>query len=196
MHKIFKRKKLLIIAGPTACGKSTFRKSVESSQQPELTKIILKRAFQGDCSNIKTLPMKGLRRRHAERKNFQKFTRDYFNFTYELDTTCPATIKNLMLLPVLLKEFDKVLVVHVFVPFDIWIQRIRERRFDGFKTSRYVNLVFKPHQVAPEKQSKAQKHYHGFYSNFEYYFNGLGVKEQMCINTMESIVFNAPYPFL
>ena len=196
MYKIFKRKKLLIIAGPTACGKSTFRKSVQSSQQPELAKIIFKRAFQGDCSDIKTLPMKGLRRRFAERKNFQKLTRDYFNFTYELDTTCPATIKNLLLLPVLLKEFDRVLVVHVFVPFDIWIQRIRERRFDGFKTSRYVDHVFKPHQVAPEKDSEAQKLYHGFYSNFEYYFNGLGVKEQMCINTMESLVLNAPYPFL
>ena len=195
MKKIFKRKKLLIIAGPTGCGKTTFRNSVKIDQRPDLTKTILEKAFLRNFSNIKTLRMKGIRRQFRKDKSFWELTHDHLNFILELDTTCSLTVENLILLPVFIKDFDQILVIHLYAPIEIWIERIRERRLNGFKTSNHVNQILKTHQATSRKASKAKSLYYACYSNFEYYFSGLGVKKQMCINTIESVALAKPYPF-
>ena len=195
MNKIFKSKKLLIIAGPTACGKTTFRNSVNISQRPDFTQMILKKAFSSNFSNIKTLRMKGIRRQFWKDKSFWELSQDHLNFILELDTTCPLTVENLILLPAFIKDFNQILVVHLYAPIEVWIERIRERRLNGFKTSNHVNQILKVHQATTQKASKAQSLYYACYSNFEYYFSGLGVKKQMCINTIESLALAKPYPF-
>ena len=195
---MFRRKKLLIIAGPTGCGKTTFRSSLQSEQQPDLTKLIIEKAFSRDYSDyscIKTLRMKGLRRHFRKRRNFRELTKEHFNFILELDTTCPVTIDNLILLPSLLDNFDRILVVHLYTPFKIWIKRIRKRRLEGFKTSEYVNQILRTRKVSGKKSSTAQRAYFNYYSNFEHYFKSLGAKNQICINTIESTALSRPYPF-
>ena len=192
---MFRRKKLLIIAGPTGCGKTTFRSSLQSEQQPDLTKLIIEKAFSRDYSCIKTLRMKGLRRHFRKRRNFRELTKEHFNFILELDTTCPVTIDNLILLPSLLDNFDRILVVHLYTQFKIWIKRIRKRRLEGFKTSEYVNQILRTRKVSGKKSSTAQRAYFNYYSNFELYFKSLGAKDQICINTIESTVLSRPYPF-
>lgn len=195
MQKIFRRKKLLIIAGPTASGKTTFRKSLKSSQQPEFTRAILDKAFLRDFSSIKTLRMKGVRRCLRKKKRFQDLVYSGSNFVLELDYTCPFMIKNLILFPSFLEEFDRVLAVHSYVPIDAWIERIYERRLGGFKTSDYVDQVFALYHQSTKKASQARGLYDEFYSNFESFFDGLGIKEQMCINTLRSVALARPYPF-
>ena len=192
---MFRRKKLLIIAGPTGCGKTTFRSSLQSEQQPDLTKLIIEKAFSRDYSCIKTLRMKGLRRHFRKRRNFRELTKEHLNFILELDTTCPVTIDNLILLPSLLDNFDRILVVHLYTPFKIWIKRIRKRRLEGFKTSEYVNQILRTRKVSGKKSSTAQRAYFNYYSNFEHYFKSLGAKDQICINTIESTALSRPYPF-
>ena len=192
MKKIFKRKKLLIIAGPTGCGKTTFRNSVKTGQRPNLTKTILEKVFLRNFSNIKTLRMKGLRRQFWKDKSFRELSQDHLNFILELDTTCPLPVENLILLPAFIKGFDQILVVHLYTPIEVWIERIRERRLNGFK---HVNQILKAHQATTQKASNAQRLYYACYSNFEYYFSGLRVKKQMCINTIESVALAKPYPF-
>jgi len=192
---MFRRKKLLIIVGPTGCGKTTFRNSLQSEQKPDLAKSIIEKAFSKDYSYAKTLRMKGLRRHFRKRRNFRELTKEHFNFILELDTTCPVTIDNLMLLPSLLDNFDRILVVHLYTPFKIWIKRIRKRRLEGFKTSEYVNQILRTRSVPTRKSSTAQRVYLDYYSNFEHYFNSLGAKDQMCINTIEPAGLSRPYPF-
>lgn len=195
MQKLFRRKKLLIISGPTACGKTTFCKSLQSDKQPELTHVILDKAFLRDSSCIKALRMRGLRRNFYKEKSLRNLTKNHSNFILEMDTTGQRMIQNLILLPALLKEFDRVLVVHNYVSIDVWIERIHERRLGGFKTSRYVNQIFAQYQSTAKKASQAHSHYCDYYSNFERFFIGLGVKEQMCINTIESLALARPFPF-
>ena len=73
------------------------------------------------------------------------------NFVLELDSTCPFTIANLILFPSLLKEFDRITVVHNYVPIDVWVEHIHERHLGGFKTSEYVDQVVSlRHQSAKE----------------------------------------------
>ena len=157
--------------------------------------MIREKAFLRDSSCIKTLRMKSLRRRFYQEKSFQNLTRNSSNFIFELDATGPCLIKNLILLPALLKEFDRVMIVHSYVPIDVWIERIHERRLGGFKTSKYVNQIFALYQSPTKKASKAHGNYYDYYAKLESFFNGLGVKEQICINTIESIVLSSPYPF-
>ena len=195
LTNMFRRKKLLIIVGPTGCGKTTFRNSLQSEQKPDLAKLIIEKAFSRDYSCIKTLRMKGLRRHFRKRRNFQELTKEHFNFILELDTTCPATIDNLILLPALLNNFDQILVVHLYTPFKTWIKRIRKRRLEEFKTSEYVNQILRARKVSGKKSSTAQRAYFNYYSNFEYYFKSLEAKDQICINTIESIALSRPYPF-
>ena len=195
MRKIFTRKKLLIISGPTASGKTTFRKSLQGSQQAEFAKGILDVAFRRGFSSIETLRMKGIRRCFGKKNGFQKLMCSGRNFVLELDSTCPFTIANLILFPSLLKEFDRITVVHSYVPIDVWVERIHERRLGGFKTSEYVDQVVSLYHQSAKKAARAHDIYHEFYSNFESFFDGLGVKEQMCINAQGCTSFVRPYPF-
>ena len=195
MQRLFGRKKLLIISGPTASGKTTFRKSVQIDQRPEFTQMILDKAFSRDSSYIKTLRMKGFRRRFYKGKGFRSLTKNCFNFLFELDTTCPLTTQNLALFPALLKEFDTVVVVHNYVPIDVWIERINERRLAGFKTSKYVDKILALQESSAKKRVSTRVYCRDCYSNFERFFNGLGVKDQLCINTIEPVSFARPYPF-
>ena len=195
MQRLLGRKKLLIISGPTACGKTTFRESVHIDQRPELTQMILDKAFSRDSSCIKTLRMKGLRRRFYNGKGFQGLTKNCFNFLFELDTTGPLMTQNLILFPTLLKEFDTIVVAHNYVPIDVWIERIKERRLAGFKTSEYVNKIITLQESSAEKSISNRVYCRDCYSNFERFFNGLGVKDQLCINTIESVALARPFPF-
>lgn len=139
--------------------------------------------------------MKGLRRRFYKGKGFQGLTKNCFNFLFELDTTCPLTLQNLILFPALLKEFDTIVVAHNYVPIDVWIERIKERRLAGFKTSEYVNKIIALQESSAEKSISNRVYCRDCYSNFEHFFNGLGVKDQLCINTIESVALARPFPF-
>ena len=141
MRKIFTSKKLLIISGPTASGKTTFRKSLQGSQQAEFAKGILDVAFRRGFSSIETLRMKGIRRCFGKKNRFQKLMCSGRNFVLELDSMCPFTITNLILFTSLLKKFDRITLVHNYVPIDVRVERIYERRLGGFKTSEYVDQV-------------------------------------------------------
>ena len=113
----------------------------------------------------------------------------------ELDSTCPFTIANLILFPSFLKEFDRITVVHNYLPIDVWVERIHERRLGGFKTSEYVDQVVSLRYQSAKEVARAHDIYHGFYSDLERFFDGLGVKEQMCINAQGCTSFVRPYPF-
>ena len=139
--------------------------------------------------------MKGLRRQFWKDKSFWELSQEHLNFILELDTTCPLIAENLILLPAFIKDFDQILVVYLYTPIEVWIERIRERRLNGFKRSNHVNQILKAHQTTRQKASRAQRLYYDRYSNFEYYFSGLGVKKQMCINTIESVALAKSYPF-
>ena len=70
--------------------------------------------------------MKGLRRQFWKDKSFWELSQDHLNFILELDTTCPLIVENLILLPAFIKDFDQILVVHLYTPIEVWIERICE----------------------------------------------------------------------
>ena len=188
-----KKKRLLLLAAPTGCGKSTFKNAVLTEQPPPLAQEILLKAFSNSFSSIKRLNMRALRKRFFKRKSFQKFTKNHDNFILEIDTTCPRTVDNLIFLPMLLKDFDSVLSVQIYTPFDVWLVRIRDRQLNGFQTSRFVNQILNLHQSSMQDSLQAQYIYNKYYFNWEYYLKGLGVKKQICVSTIDSLVLNKPF---
>ena len=111
--------------------------------------------------------MKGIRRCFGKKNGFQKLICSGRNFVLGLDSTCPFTIANLILFPFLLKEFDWITVVRNYVPIDVWVERIYERRLGGFKTSEYVDQVISLRHQSAKEVARAHDIYHGFYSDFE-----------------------------
>ena len=78
---------LLIVAGPTGCGKSTFLSSALGSKPSPLTKEILKNTFTRSDYKIEKLFLKRLKKQNEKQGRFQKFTRRYNNFILDVDTT-------------------------------------------------------------------------------------------------------------
>ena len=193
MFKIFRKKRLLILAAPTGCGKSTFKYAALSEQPPPLAEKILVKAFSRNFSNIKPLRMRSLRKRFFKSKSFRKFIQNHDNFILEIDTTCPRTVDNLILLPIFLREFHSVLSVQIYIPFDVWLVRIRDRQLNAFQTSRFVNQILRVHQSSERDVLEAENLYHRYYYNWEYYLNGLGVSNQLCISTIDSSVLKKPF---
>ena len=134
--------------------KDNFSQFNENWPKTWSTKTILKKAFLRNFSNIKTLRMKGLRRQFWKDKSFWELSQDHWNLILELDTTCPLTVENLILLPAFIKDFDQILVVHLYTPIEVLIERICERRLNGLKTSNHVNQILKAYQATTQKHLK------------------------------------------
>ena len=193
MFRIFQKKRLLVLAAPTGCGKSTFKNAMLSEQPPSFAEEILVKAFSKNFSTVKGLNMRALRKSFFKRKNLQKFTASHDNFILEIDLTCPRTVDNLICLPTLLKQFDSIFSVQIYIPFDVWLVRIRDRKLNAFKTSRFVNQILRVYQSSAHESSEAQRIYDRYYFNWEYYLKGLGVKKQICVSTIDSLVLNRPF---
>ena len=91
------------------------------------------------------------------------------------------------------EKFDSVLSVQIYTPFDVWLVRIRDRQLNGFQTSRFVNQILNLHQSSMQDSLQAQYIYNKYYFNWEYYLKGLGVKKQICVSTIDSLVLNKPF---
>ena len=92
-----------------------------------------------------------------------------------------------------MREFHCVLYFQIYIPFDVWLVRIRDRQLNAFQTSRFVNQILRVHQSSERDVLDAENLYHRYYYNWEYYLNGLGVNNQLCISTIDSSVLKKPF---
>ena len=127
---MFNQKRLLIVAGPTGCGKSTFLSSALGSKPSPLTKEILKNTFTRSDYKIEKLFLKRLKKLYEKQGRFQKFTRRHNNFILDVDTTGARFKDNAIIFPQLFSEFDHILSIQIFTPYEIWINRILERKIN------------------------------------------------------------------
>ena len=124
---MFNKKRLLIVAGPTGCGKSTFLSSALGSKPSPLTKKLLKNAFARSDFKIEKLFLKRLKKLYDKQGRLQKFTRHYNNFILDVDTT-GMKFKKCAGFPRLFEEFDYISSIQIYTPYEIWLNRILERK--------------------------------------------------------------------
>ena len=135
-------KRLLIVAGPTGCGKSTFLKTALGNKPSPLAKKILKKAFTRSDFKIQQLYFRRLQKLYEKQEGFEKFVIKYNNFILDVDTTGPKFKKNVQIFTNFFTEFDYITSIQIYTAYDIWLNRILERKIHSpHKGSRSIRRV-------------------------------------------------------
>jgi len=124
---LFNKIRLLIVAGPTGCGKSTFISSALGGKPSALAKKLLKNAFTRSDFKIEKLFLKRLKKLYDKQGRLQKFTRHYNNSILDEDTT-GMKFKKCAGFPRLFEEFDYISSIQIYTPYEIWLNQILERK--------------------------------------------------------------------
>ena len=85
---------------------------------------MLKNTFTRSDYKIEKLFLKRLKKLYEKQGWFQKFTRRYNNFILDVDTTGARFKDKVIIFPRLFAEFDHMLSIQIFTPYEIWINRI------------------------------------------------------------------------
>ena len=182
---MFNKKRLLIVAGPTGCGKSTFLSSALGSKPSPLTKKLLKNAFARSDFKIEKLFLRRLKKLYEKQGRFQKFIRHYNNFILDVDTTGIRFKKNALIFPSLFAEFDYISSIQIFTPYEIWLNRILERKINhSFKYSMKVRrILHDSFSLKSQERRRAEKLYYEHYETWESYLEGNNIKNQCRLDT-------------
>lgn len=189
---MFNNKRLLIVAGPTGCGKSTFLRSAIGVHPSPLVKKILKKAFKRSDFKTQKLYFRRLQKLHEKQEGFKKFTRRYNNFILDIDTTGPAFKKNSLILPDFFAGFSQITSIQIYTPYDIWINRLLQRRIESsLKGSRAIrHVLHDSFSLKTSKIEQAKITYHDFYDKWESLLSSHGVKNHMRIDTIKEEIIN------
>ena len=184
---MFTKKRLLIVAGPTACGKSTFLSSALGSKPSPLTKKILKNVFTRSNYKIEQLYLKRLKKLHEKQERLQKFTKNCDNFILDVDITGAQFKKNVLIFPKFFKEFDHIYSVQIFTPYEIWLNRILDRKINtSFKSSLKVRRILQDSfSLKSRDRRRAERTYYGYYEAWESYLLNNNVENQTRIDTIQ-----------
>ena len=184
---MFTKKRLLIVAGPTACGKSTFLSSALGSKPSPLTKKILKNVFTRSNYKIEQLYLKRLKKLHDKQERLQKFTKNCDNFILDVDITGAQFKKNVLIFPKFFEEFDYIFSVQIFTPYEIWLNRILDRKINTpFKSSLKVRRILQDSfSLKSRDRRRAERTYYGHYEAWESFLLNKNIKNQTRIDTIQ-----------
>ena len=187
---MFTKKRLLIVAGPTGCGKSTFISSALGGKPSVLTKKLLKNAFTRSDFKIEKLFLKRLKKLYDKQGRLQKFTRHYNNFILDVDTTGMKFKKNALIFPELFEEFDYISSIQIYTPYEIWLNRILERKIiRSFKYSMKVRrILHDSFSLKSQERRRAERLYYENYETWESYLKGNNIKNQFRLDAAEGII--------
>ena len=189
-YDLFKSKKLLIVAGPTGCGKSTFLRSALGSNHSPLTKKILEEAFKNSNVKIEQLYLRRLRKRHERQSGFEKFINEHDNFILDVDTTGPGFKRNAKIFPNFLMQFNHVISIQIYTPYEVWLNRILKRKINsslkGSKTIRQI--LYKSFSLKARERNQAKKIYCEHYNRWELYLEKYNLKSQYRISTIQDSI--------
>jgi len=189
-YNLFSRKRLLIVAGPTGCGKSTFLRSALGNKPSPLTRTILKQAFKRSDFKIQQLYFRRLQKLHERQEGYKKFIRNYNNFILDIDTTGPGFKKNALIFPEFLKKFNRIVSVQIYTPYELWINRILERKINStLRSSRSVRrILYKSFSLKPQERDQAENSYYAYYDQWESMLSDYNVKSQIRIDTIQDLI--------
>ena len=192
---MFNKKRLLIVAGPTGCGKSTFLSSALGDKPSPLTKKLLKNAFTRSDFKIEKLYLRRLKKLYEKQSRFQKFIRHYNNFVLDVDTTGIQFKKNALIFPRLFAEFDHISSIQIFTPYEIWLNRILERKINcSFKYSMKVRrILHDSFSLKSQERRRAEKLYYEHYKAWESYLEGNNIKNQCRLDTTQDIILESQF---
>ena len=139
---------------------------------------------------IHKLYLRRLQKLYEREKRFKKFVKSYNNFILDVDTTGPSFKKNVQILPNFLAEFDRIVSVQIYTPYEIWLNRILERKIhSSLKGSKSIRRVLhKSFSLKPFERNQAQNTYDSYYTSWETTLKNYNIKAQLRIDTTQDLI--------
>ena len=152
-----------------------------------MTKKILKNVFIKSNFKIEQLYLKRLKKLYEKQERLQKFTKNCNNFILDVDITGAQFKKNALIFPKFFEEFDYIFSVQIFTPYEIWLNRILDRKINtSFKNSLKVRRILQDYfSLKSRDRRRAERTYYGHYEAWESYLLNKNIKNQTRVDTIQ-----------
>ena len=174
---------LVVVAGPSASGKTTFIRQFKYKNRPYLVGDSLQAL--GLPPDIRFKPM-GANSARKLIKRGEALLPTQNNRLIHLDLTSDSCGKHLKFCPIIFSHFKSVHSIQLYLPFEEWLRRIQRRHELGRQVSEYAQQLF---ELSEFNDQRARKMYRNIYSRWENYLDRKRVHSRKVIDARNDIVF-------
>lgn len=174
---------LVVVAGPSASGKTTFIRQFKYKNRPYLVGDSLQAL--GLPPDIRFKPM-GANSARKLIKRGEALLPTQNNRLIHLDLTSDSCGKHLKFCPIIFSHFKSVHSIQLYLPFEEWLRRIQRRHELGRQVSEYAQQLF---ELSEFNDQRARKMYRNIYSRWENYLDRKRVHSRKVLDAQNDIVF-------
>ena len=174
---------LVIVAGPSASGKSTLIKEIVRRKPSLLVEQSFEALHIPAESRFKKILANQARKVIKHQGGLSK-SRPYR--LLHLDLTSNKFKKNLKFCPTIFAQFERVCSIQIYLPYAEWRKRIVDRRETGREVS---NRAQKLLYYAEEDYAVGEKKYRESYTKWENSLDALRVHSRLTVDTRNGIIF-------
>ena len=177
---------LVIVAGPSASGKSTFIDQIIHRKKSSL----VARTFEslGVSPEFRFCLLKANQARRSIKKG-EDSTMSCQHRLMHLDWTSKHRGKNLRFCPIIFSRFQAVYSIQIYLPYEYWLKRIRSRADSGEGISDRAQTLI---DHAETDYRLGERMYRQLYARWENYLDLRRVRPRITIDTVSKIVFEKP----
>ena len=97
------------------------------------------------------------------------------------------------LFPPAFSEFDHIISIQIFTPYEIWINRILERKINlSFKNSKTVRrILHDSFSLKSRERRRAERLYYQCYEKWESYLKNNNIENQFRIDTTQDSIIES-----
>ena len=174
---------LVVVAGPSASGKTTFFRQFKYKNRPYL--VVDSLQALGLSPDIRFKPM-GANSARKLIKRGEALLPTQNNRLIHLDLTSDSCGKHLKFCPIIFSHFKSVHSIQLYLPFEEWLRRIQRRHELGRQVSEYAQQMF---ELSEFNDQLARKMYRNIYARWENYLDRKRVHSRVAIDAQNDIIF-------
>ncbi|WP_413441922.1 hypothetical protein [Synechococcus sp. MIT S1220] len=177
---------LVVVAGPSASGKTTFIDQITRRKQSPLADKALQSLGVASGISFRTL---GANIARKSIKRGEILSESYRYQILHLDLTSRSRGKHLKFCPIIFSQFMSIYSIQIYLPYSEWLNRIRLRIATGESVSdRAQNLL----DYTENDYRLGERLYRKLYTRWENYLDLRRVRSRVTIDTASKTVFKKP----
>ena len=174
---------LVVIAGPSASGKTTFIRQFKYKNRPYLAEDSLQALGLSTESRFRPMGANSARKLI---KRGEALLPNQNNRMIHLDLTSDSCGKHLKFCPIIFSHFKSVHSIQLYLPYQEWLRRIQRRHDLGRTVSECAQQLFELSEV---NDQRARRMYRNIYARWENYLDNKRVHSRIVIDAQNDIIF-------
>ena len=186
MASTLRGENLLVVAGPSACGKTTFMKRVVGRRRTAFAKKTLDALSLASDLSLSKLHINRVRSRLHSGEDILNARR---NCMMHLDLSSRRRSKYFKICPLIFAHFQCVMSIQVYLSFDAWLARIQARAQAGAMVSRRARRIVECSEL---DYRRGKDLYRQVYVRWENYLDRHNVHHRITVDPVARIVSAQP----